>query len=165
MLGVGVSCHWRCVNIMYLMREYLEGGIMVSSMPYPWVITHLTTPRESGAVSGSVFRKSAWWSQWQWILKHTYSASRCRSACGWHWPRRQGPAIQWPKQLIHKRSNFACESNCSSGSKVKPMEIYGNKAIHLFLCYVKAQNFSLSISFNINFTTTQIQWIRFFACM
>ena len=60
------------------------------------------------------------------------------------WKLHGIPLIQWPKKLIHKRSNFACESNCSSGNKGKPVGIYDNKAMHLLLCFLKAQNFSLS---------------------
>ena len=61
------------------------------------------------------------------------------------------------KKLIHKRSIFACESNSGSENKDKPVGICGNKAVYRIPCHVKVQNFSLSTSFNINFTTKQIQ--------
>ena len=60
--------------------------------------------------------------------------------------------LQWAKKPIHKRSNFACESNCGSGNKDKSMGNCDNKGGYLVYCYAKVWNFSLCSQFNIYFT-------------
>ncbi len=73
----------------------LSWGLIIDCMPYSWAIAHLTTSRGSSMASRRFSRKSAWWIQWQRVLRCTYRASRCGSACGWVWSRSMWGLAAW----------------------------------------------------------------------
>ena len=72
--------------------------------------------------------------------------------------------VQWAKKLIHRRSNFACESNYGPENKDKPVGICDNKARYHILCCVKHQIFGFFCWFDIDFRRDPTQWISFLAC-
>jgi len=59
--------------------------------------------------------------------------------------------IKWAKKLIHRKSNFACESSYGPGNKGKPVRICGNKARYHVLYCIKYQIFDPFCWFDIDF--------------
>jgi len=55
----------------------------------------------------------------------------------WWWKLDRLPIVQWATKLIHRSSNFACESNYSPENKGKPVGICDNKARYHVICCTK----------------------------